>query len=153
MSENGKEEQTFRQKIHEPILNPIQITILLLIVVFNVITAILPILMGIPINPIWVVSILIIGIVSYAVLSLLSAAYPEEVPDTRITTAFKIFIKQIIDAMLQNRDEQSDLQALLERIIVWAIREWDALYQMDLKDAIEYAKSKLKKETVLENLE
>ena len=142
MSEE-KEKLNFRQKIHEPILNPIQITILLLIVVFNVITAILPIIMGIDINPVWVITILIIGIVSYAVLSLLRAAYPEEVPDTRITTAFKIFIKQVIDAMFQNRDEHSDLQALLERVIVWATREWDVLYQMDLKDAIDYAKSKL----------
>ena len=142
MSENGK--TTYKQKLHEPILNPIQIIILLLVVVFNVITAILPLLIGIEINPVWCITILTIGIISYAALALLRAAYPEEVPDMRITTAFKVFIKQVIDALTTNKGESSDLKCLLERIIVWSIREWDVIYQMELEDAIAYAKEGLR---------
>jgi len=146
-----KEKISYRSKLHEPILNPIQVVILLGIIIFEVITNILPILMGLDINPIWVIITMTGGIMAFAITSLLRAAYPEEVPDTRITTAFKIFIKQIIDALFTNREEHSDLQSLLERVIVWAVREWDVLYQMELSDAIEYAKAKLEKKSVPED--
>ena len=144
MSENGK--RTYKEKLHDPILNPIQITILMAIMIFTVVTNILPILMGLPINPIWVLFCIIMAVVSFAVATMLRAAYPEQVPDTRITTAFKIFIKQIIDALLQNKEEKSDFKVLLERIIVWSMREWDVIYQMELQDAIDYYKSRLKQE-------
>lgn len=134
----------YKVKLHEPILNPIQVLILLGIIVFEVVANILPILMGLDINPIWVMVTMTGGIVSFAVTSLLRAAYPEEVPDTRITTAFKIFIKQIVDAIFANPEDKSDLKSLLERVMVWAVREWDAIYQEELKEAIEYAKAKLK---------
>ena len=140
------EKVSYKTKLHEPILNPLQVVWLLLFVLFEVISNIIPILMGLDVNPIYVVVMLIIGIVSYGALAMLRAAYPESVPDTRITAAFTVFIKQIIDALITNKDEHSDLQSLLERIIVWAVREWDVLYEMDLADAIEYAKTKLKKE-------
>ena len=149
---NGNGGKTTRQKLHEPILNPIQVTILLVIVVFEVVTNILPYLMGWGTNPIWIMMTITIGIVAFAVLSLLRAAYPEAVPDTRIISAFQAFIKQIIDAMFENREERSDLQSLLERIMVWAMREWDVIYQAELADAIKYAKRKFK-ERELEELE
>ena len=116
-------ETTYKAKLHEPILNPIQVLILLGIIVFEVVVNILPILMGLDINPIWVMITMTGGIVGFAVTSLLRAAYPEEVPDTRITTAFKMFIKQIIDALFANPEDKSDLKSLLERFMVWAVRE------------------------------
>lgn len=144
MSENGKESLSFKQKLHEPILNPIQVTILMAVMIFTVVTNILPILLGLDINPIWVLFCIIMAIVSFAVLTMLRAAYPEQMPDTRITIAFQMFIKQIIDALFEKKGERSDLQTLLERIITWSIREWDVIYQMELADAIEYAKDKFK---------
>ena len=143
---------TYKQKLHEPILNPIQITVLLVIIVFEVVANILPILMGLDINPYWVLATMIVGIVSFAILTMLRAAYPEQMPDTRITTAFQVFIKQIIDALFENKEETSDLKTLLERIMVWSVREWDIIYQKDLDEAIKYAKVKLI-EQELEELE
>ena len=133
----------YKAKLHEPILNPIQVIVLLGIIVFEVIVNILPILMGLDINPVWVIVTMTVGIISFAITSLLRAAYPEEVPDTRITTAFKMFIKQVVDAIFADPNDKSDLKSLLERIMVWAVREWDVVYQAELEDAIEYAKSKL----------
>lgn len=141
---NGNGGSSYKERLHEPILNPIQVILLLFVVIFEVVANILPILMGIDINPIWVIVTMSIGIGSFAVTSLLRAAYPEEVLDTRITTAFKMFIKQVIDALISNKEESSDLKSLLERIMVWAVREWDVIYQKELEEAIEYAKSKLK---------
>ena len=150
-NENGSK-LTYKQKMHEPILNPIQISALLLIVVFEVVANVLPILMGLDINPWWVLSTLIIGIVSYAVLAMLRAAYPEQMPDTRITAAFQMFIKQIMDALFENKEEKSDLKSLLERLMVWAVREWDVIYQMELAESIAYVKKRLI-EKELEELE
>lgn len=141
MTENGNN-LTTKQKLHEPILNPIQVTALLLIVLFEVVSNVLPILMGLDINPWWVLATLTIGIVGYAILAMLRAAYPEQMPDTRITVAFQMFIKQIMDALFENKEEKSDLKSLLERLMVWAVREWDVIYQMELAEAIAYAKSK-----------
>lgn len=149
---NGGGNLSYKEKLHEPILNPIQITVLLVIIVFEVVANILPILMGLDINPYWVLATMVVGIISFAVLTMLRAAYPEQMPDTRITTAFQIFIKQIIDALFENKDESSDLQSLLERIMVWSVREWDIIYQKDLAEAIKYAKVKLIKQE-LEELE
>ena len=148
---SDKEKISYKSKLHEPILNPIQVIIYSLIILFEVIVNIIPILMGMDINPYWIMITIGIGIMSFTVTSLLRAAYPEEVPDTRITTAFKIFIKQIIDALISNKEEPSDLRSLLERIIVWAVREWDVSYQEELADAIEYVKSKLEKKSVPED--
>lgn len=139
--ENGNK-ISYKQKLHDPILNPIQVTILLVIIVFEVVMNILPILMGLDINPYWVLATIVIGIVSFAVLTMLRAAYPEQMPDTRITVAFQMFVKQVIDALFANKEEKSDLKSLLERIIHWAVIEWDVLYQMELKDAIAYAKKR-----------
>ena len=136
-------ETTYKSKLHEPILNPIQVILLLGVIVFETVVSILPLLMGLDINPIWVIVTMVGGLIAFAVTSLLRAAYPEEVPDTRITTAFKMFIKQIIDAMFAHPDDKSDLKSLLERVMVWAVREWDLVYQEELADAIEYAKAKL----------
>lgn len=135
--------ETYKSKLHEPILNPIQVILLLGVIIFETVVSILPLLMGLDINPIWVISTMVGGLIAFAVTSLLRAAYPEEVPDTRITTAFKMFIKQIIDAMFANPEDKSDLKSLLERVMVWAVREWDLVYQEELADAIEYAKAKL----------
>jgi Trk-type K+ transport system membrane component len=143
MCENGKEKLTYKQKLHEPILNPIQVIILALIMLFEVISNVIPILMGSNVNPYYVLLTITIGIVAYVMLSLLRAAYPEQVPDTRITTAFQVFIKQFIDALFTNKEEQSELKFMLERLMVWAVREWDVIYQMELADAIAYAKSRL----------
>jgi len=98
--------------------------------------------MGLDINPWWVLATLTIGIVGYAILAMLRAAYPEQMPDTRITVAFQMFIKQIMDALFENKEEKSDLKSLLERLMVWAVREWDVIYQMELAEAIAYAKKK-----------
>ena len=136
-------ETTYKSKLHEPILNPIQVILLLGVIVFETVVSILPLLMGLDLNPIWVIVTMVGGLIAFAVTSLLRAAYPEEVPDTRITTAFKMFIKQIIDAMFANPEDKSDLKSLLERVMVWAVREWDLVYQEELADAIEYAKAKL----------
>ena len=136
-------ETTYKSKLHEPILNPIQVILLLTVIVFETVVSILPLLLGLDINPIWVVVTMAGGIIAFAVTSLLRAAYPEEVVDTRITTAFKMFIKQIVDLLFANPEDKSDLKSLLERVMVWAVREWDLVYQEELADAIEYAKSKL----------
>lgn len=149
---NGGSNLTYKQKLHEPILNPMQIMALLFIVIFEVVMNIIPILMGLDINPYWVLATIIIGIVSFAVLSLLRAAYPEQMPDTRIIVALQMFVKQVIDALFANEEEKSDLKSLLERIIHWAVIEWDVLYQMELKEAIDYAKKKFL-EQKLEELE
>ena len=143
MEETNGGGKSYKDKLHEPILNPIQVFILLGIIIFEVVTNILPLLMGMDINPIWVMVTMTGGIAAFAVTSLLRAAYPEEVPDTRITTAFKMFIKQIVDALITNQTEQSELKILLERIIVWAVREWDVIYQMELAEAVEYARKNL----------
>ena len=136
-------EQTYKEKLHQPILNPIQVLVLLGIVVFEVVVNILPLLMGMDINPIWLIATMMAGIIGFAITSLLRAAYPEEVVDTRIATAFVNFIKQVIDALFANPDDKSDLRSMLERMMVWCVREWDIIYQEELEAAIEYAKSKL----------
>ena len=143
-------EQTYKEKLHAPILNPIQVLVLLGIVVFEVVVNILPVLMGMDINPIWVIVTMAAGIVGFAITSLLRAAYPEEVIDTRIATAFVMFIKQIVDALFANPEDKSDLKSMLERVMVWCVREWDIIYQEELEDAIEYAKSKLNGTNVIE---
>jgi len=70
---NGGTKLTTKQKLHEPILNPIQVSALLLIVLFEVVSNVLPILMGLDINPWWVLATLTIGIVGYAILAMLRA--------------------------------------------------------------------------------
>ena len=144
------EQPTYREKLHAPILNPIQVLVLLGIVVFEVVVNIIPILMGLDINPIWVIVTMAAGIIGFAITSLLRAAYPEEVIDTRIATAFVMFIKQIVDALFANPEDKSDLKSMLERVMVWCVREWDIIYQEELEDAIEYAKSKLNGATLIE---
>ena len=76
MEETNGGGKSYKDKLHEPILNPIQVFILLGIIIFEVVTNILPLLMGMDINPIWVMVTMTGGIAAFAVTSLLRAAYP-----------------------------------------------------------------------------
>jgi len=154
---NGNEEpKTRAQKLAEPILNPKQVLVFCIVVIYEVISNLLPLIFGVDLNLTFVLINIGVGILAFAVTMMLRAAYPKLVPDSSLIGIFKTFFKQIVDALLDNPKEESDLKTLLERMIVWSVREWDVIYQEELADSINYYKKKFKvidEEEIIEDVE
>lgn len=138
---NGK---TYKQKLAEPILNPKQILIFILITIYEVISNVLPAIIGDEINWAWTIGNLSIGLVGYAATMMMRAAYPKEVPNMSMTNLFQEFIKNVISICLDNKADNSEKINGLERLIVWTVRELDTLYQEEYKNLTEYLQDKYK---------
>ena len=137
---DGNEPKTLKQKINEPILNTKQVIVFCIVVIYEVISNILPLAYGVPINWIYVLVNIGIGILAFAVTMMLRAAYPLEMPDTSFIGIFKQFFRQIIDAVSDAKDIDAggDLKHILERMMTWSVREWDVIYQKELQESIDY---------------
>jgi len=134
------------QKTHIPILNARQMAVFMLMSIFNLVMDLVPLLFGEPINPSLVIFNAITTWGSYYFIMFLRSVAPETMADTSIGTLFSGFVKQVTDALMEHKSEDSNLTYLLEKIITWAVREWDVKNEEQLKSTIEYVRSKLKKE-------
>jgi hypothetical protein len=78
----------------------------------------------------------------------LRSVRPELIQDTSLGNVFQSFAKSMINIALRKDDSKDydNLMGMLENIITWSVREWDALYQDQMKDVVEYYKKKVKKE-------
>lgn len=148
-----------KQKINEPILNVKKIVALQFVILWEVVSNIIPLLFGVQINPIWIVFNLIAGIITIVIIAIMRAAYPLEVPDATISQAFFLFFKRVVDTVIgyinkEDDTSRDDALSLLERNIVWSIHEWDILNKEKMQEFIDYYKTKNgNKEPTKEELE
>jgi len=153
--ENKDEPKTFKQKTSEPILNARQIFAFCMTILYEVVSNLLYFgLMAEP-NIIFIIVNISIGIIVILVISLLRAAYPQEVPDKTIWAAFWLIWKQVVDIITDPKSDPDTKMNILEKSIQWDIREWDIAYQDKLSQQIEYYKTKLneKIETIEKQIE
>jgi len=155
MTEGPKEDEpkTLRDKISEPILNAKQIFAMMMTVLYEVISNL--ILYGLMEDPNWLIILINVGvgIIAILIIGLLRAAYPEEVPDKTIWSAFWSMWKFLVDVFTDpSTIDNADLRmSTSEKGIQWFVREWDIAYQDKLKEHIDYYKAKLNEQ--IEKLE
>lgn len=141
--ENKDEPKTFKQKTSEPILNARQIFAFCMTILYEVISNLLYFALMAEPNIIFIIGNIAIGIIVILVISLLRAAYPQEVPDKTIWAAFWLLWKQVVDIITDPKSDPDTKMNILEKSIQWDIREWDIAYQEKLSQQIEYYKAKL----------
>lgn len=143
ISENKEEVKTFKQKINEPILNAKKIVAICFTILYEVISNLLPLAFGIDIAWWYILLNITIGIVIIIFIALLRAAYPEEVPDKTIWSAFWLIWKQVVDLVTDPKSDPETKMKVLEKSIHWDVREWDIAYQEKLEQQIQYYKEKM----------
>ena len=136
---------TRKEKINTPILSPKQVFLFVGIVIYEVLSSLLPVLEGEDIN--WTVTLvnLIIGLASYAAVMMLRAAKPSDVVDLGATKLFQEIIKRITETLFNPKIDSGEKIHQLELILVWVVREIDALYQTEYANLTDYLKSTISK--------
>ena len=140
-----EEKLTRTQKINTPILSPKQVFLFVIITIYEVISALLPVLEGESIN--WTTTLinLVIGLLSYAAVMMLRAAKPGEVADIGASQLFQEIIKRVTEVLFNTKIDNTEKIHQLELIMVWVVREIDALYQVEYANLTEYLNSKISK--------
>ena len=140
-----EEKLTRGQKINIPILSPKQVFLFVVIVIYEVISSLLPVLEGEDID--WTVTLvnLVIGLLSYAAVMMLRAAKPSDVVDLGATKLFQEILKRITETLFNPKLDGGEKIHQLELILVWVVREIDALYQTEYASLTEYLNSKISK--------
>ena len=140
-----EEKLTKTQKINIPILSPKQVFLFVIIVIYEVISSLLPVLEGEDID--WTVTLvnLVVGLLSYAAVMMLRAAKPSDVVDLGATKLFQEIIKRITETLFNPKLDGGEKIHQLELILVWVVREIDALYQTEYATLTEYLNSKINK--------
>ena len=137
---------TRKEKINTPILSPKQVFLFVFIVIYEVISNLLPVLAGEDINWTFMLVNLVFGLLSYAGLMMLRAAKPADVVDIGPTKLFQEIIKRITETLFDRTiTDNGELIHQLELIMVWVVREIDALYQTEYANLTDYLKSKIAK--------
>lgn len=143
ISENKEEPKTFKQKINDPSINPKKMFAMGMAILYEVISNFLYFsLMGDP-SILFIIVNVGIGILVIIFIGLLRAAYPEEVPDKTIWSAFWLIWKQVVDLITDPKSDPETKMNILEKSIQWDVREWDIAYQEKLEHQIQYYKEKL----------
>jgi len=136
---------TRKEKINTPILSPKQVFLFVGIVIYEVLSSLLPVLEGEDIN--WTVTLvnLVVGLASYAAVMMLRAAKPSDVVDLGATKLFQEIIKRITETLFNPKIDSGEKIHQLELILVWVVREIDALYQTEYANLTDYLKSTISK--------
>ena len=138
--------KTLKEKINEPILNVKQVFAIMLTLLYEVISNLM--VYTLMENPNWafIITNVIVGIVIIVGMALLRSAFPLEVPDKTIWSAFWVIWTQVVD-MITNKTVKADVRMdAFEKAIQWIVREWDIAYQEKLAEQIAYYRSKLNAE-------
>ena len=140
-----EEKLTKTQKINIPILSPKQVFLFVIIVIYEVISSLIPVLEGEDID--WTVTLvnLVVGLLSYAAVMMLRAAKPSDVVDLGATKLFQEILKRITETLFNPKLDGGEKIHQLELILVWVVREIDALYQTEYATLTEYLNSKINK--------
>ena len=136
---------TRSQKINTPILSPKQVFLFVIITIYEVLSSLLPVLEGEDIN--WTITLinLVVGLLSYAAVMMLRAAKPSDVVDLGATKLFQEVIKRITETLFNPKIDNAEKIHQLELILVWVVREIDALYQTEYATLTEYLSAKINK--------
>jgi len=136
---------TRSQKINTPILSPKQVFLFVVITIYEVLSSLLPVLEGEDIN--WTITLinLVVGLLSYAAVMMLRAAKPSDVVDLGATKLFQEVIKRITETLFNPKLDGGEKIHQLELILVWVVREIDALYQTEYASLTEYLSAKINK--------
>lgn len=132
---NGK---TLKQKLSEPMLNAKQIFAVCMTILYEVISNLIPLAFGVEIAWGFILLNIIIGVIVIVFIALLRAAYPLEVPDKTIWSAFWLLWKQVVDLVTDPTSDPDTQMNVLEKSIQWDVREWDIAYQKKLEQQIQY---------------
>jgi len=136
---------TRSQKINTPILSPKQVFLFVVITIYEVLSSLLPVLEGEDIN--WTITLinLVVGLLSYAAVMMLRAAKPSDVVDLGATKLFQEIIKRITETLFNPKIDGAEKIHQLELILVWVVREIDALYQTEYASLTEYLNATITK--------
>ena len=132
-----------KAKINNPILSPKQVMLFVSITIYEVLSALLPVLQGESIN--WTTTLinLVVGLFGYAAVMMMRAAKPADVVDVGATALFQEIIKRITETLFNTTIDNSEKIHQLELILVWVVREIDALYQNEYATLTDYLKDKI----------
>jgi len=138
MIPNDELPKSLKEKLNEPILNAKQIFVMMVTLLYEVISNVL--IYALMEDPNWLFIIVNVGvgIVIIVCMGLLRAAYPLEVPDRTIWAAFWLIWKQVVDIITDPKADADTKMNVLEKSIVWDVREWDLAYQDKLNEQIQY---------------
>jgi len=138
--------KTLKEKINEPILNVKQVFAIMLTLLYEVISNLMVYTLMESPNWAFIITNVIVGIVIIVGMALLRSAFPLEVPDKTIWSAFWVIWTQVVD-MITNKTVKADVRMeAFEKAIQWIVREWDIAYQEKLAEQINYYRSKLNEE-------
>ena len=140
---NDEVAKTLKEKISEPILNIKQIVAIMFTLLYEVVTNLMFYFLMEEPNWLLILVNIGIGIVIIVALSIMRAAFPEEVPDKTIWAAFWLIWKQVVDVITDPNTDPDTKMNIIEKSIQWDVREWDIAYQEKLKAQIDYYKAKL----------
>jgi len=84
-------------------------------------------------------------LLSYAAVMMLRAAKPSDVVDLGATKLFQEILKRITETLFNPKLDGGEKIHQLELILVWVVREIDALYQTEYATLTEYLNSKINK--------
>ena len=153
MTEVPNEEvpKTLNEKISEPILNVKQIVAIMFTLLYEVVTNLMYYFLMEDPNWLLILVNIGVGIVIIVALSIMRAAYPEEVPDKTIWAALWSIWKYMVDTVTDTTIDNDAKMGIIEKGIQWFVREWDIAYQDKLAQEIDYYKLRLNEQ--IEKLE
>jgi len=143
LQNNTEQPKTLKERLHEPILNPLQIFAIMVTLLYEVISNML--IYALMEDPNWTFILVNLGagIVIITCMALLRSAFPQEIPDKTIWSAFWLIWTQVVD-MVTNKTVKPDIRMeAFEKSIQWIVREWDIAYQEKLAEQIAYYRTKL----------
>ena len=148
---NNEVPKTFAEKISEPILNVKQIVAIMFTLLYEVVTNLMYYFLMEDPNWLLILVNIGVGIVIIVALSIMRAAYPEEVPDKTIWAALWSIWKYMVDTVTDTTIDNDAKMGIIEKGIQWFVREWDIAYQDKLAQEIDYYKLRLNEQ--IEKLE
>ena len=140
MSKNGNNNLSYREKTQLPILNMRQLTVFNCMLIYTIVSALYPLLLGERVNLPYIMFDIVLTIFSYLGIMFLRSTEPRLIQDTSLLSTFQIFFQQLTDAFFKQKQKNNPVEFmnLFEKIIIWSIRGWDLSNQDELQGAIKY---------------
>lgn len=133
------EQKPLSERLSEPILNAKQVFAIMVTLLYEVISNLLVYALMKDPNWTFIIVNVAIGIIIIVGMALLRSAFPQEIPDKTVWSAFWSIWQQVVDLVTDPNPIDPKLRMdAFEKFIQWTVREWDIAYEEKLHDQIAY---------------
>lgn len=137
LTTNGTKEKkglSLREKSKQPQLTPRQLLVYIVVQIVSTVQGIMPVIYGEEINWMWFLISYIMNNIAYFMIMLLRGTKYDVKPDASFGNIVMNFFKDVLRIVRDPNNSDQEKIRELEKLLIWIVRELDALYQKQLDE-------------------